>query len=162
MTKLRTLLPALFCAAALPLPAAPIELGLEPYGTVAWTGLDGQAVTGAGATLSAAITRGFSLTLSGESDNAQHSLVDRGVLGLRYSAAFGKRVTGDLGLGLGYDFERRGAFARIPIGLNFYAVKTKNADLGLRVAYALDVSGSAKRGTSDGRAFAGPVFNFRF
>lgn len=154
---------ALLCATApARLPAADVNLGLETYGTVAWTGLDGRAVTGAGATLNAGITKNFSLTLSGESDNTAHSSVDRGVAGLRYTAHFGPRVSGDLGLGLGYDFEGRSVFARIPMGVNFYAWKSKNADLGLRVAYALDVSGSAKRGTSDGRAFAGPVFNLRF
>lgn len=141
---------------------AVLAIGIEPYGTVSWLGLDGKARTGAGVTETVGITKGLSLTLSEEADNTAHSSIDRGVLGVRYTVPLGARVSLDAGIGLGYDFESRAAFARIPFGGTFYAVKKANFDLGVRAQYALDVSGSAKRGTSDGRAFVGPVFNLRF
>lgn len=141
---------------------ADLSAGLEPYVGLNWQGVDGKARSFAGTTLKADITKNLSLTLSGESENTAHSAVDRGVLGLRYTAPLGKRVSLDAGIGLGYDFEGRNAFARIPFGANLYAVKEKNFDLGLRAQYALDVSGNAKRGTASGSVFVGPVLNLRF
>ncbi len=142
--------------------AEALSVGVETYGTVGWTGINGEPETGLGATLLVGITKNVALTFSGESDDSDHSFVDRAVLGIRYTVPFGTRVTADLGLGLGGDFEREHLFARIPAGLNFYALRTKSVDLGVRASYALDVTGTAQRGTATGRAFLGPVFNFRF
>lgn len=144
---------------------------LEPYGTVSWTGVDGRARLGAGANVVAHITKGFSLWGFGESDNTQHSTIDRAGLGLRYEGNIGKRVKGDAGVAFGYDIEgvstSRGntdqfAFLRLPIGLTVSVLQSKNFDAGLRVAYAFDISGNGKTGTATGRAFLGPVATIKW
>lgn len=139
-----------------------VKFGLEPYGTLAWQGVDGKARTGAGLNLVVPVAKGFAFVPFGESDNTQHSTIDRAGAGVRYIAPITGRLSLDAGLGGAYDFENQAFFARIPFGANFYAVKTDNVELGARLAYGFDISGSGKRGTADGRGFAGIVANFRF
>lgn len=139
-----------------------LAIGLEPYAIRSWTGINGAAETGAGANLTLGITRNLSVVGFGESDNTDGDLVDRFGAGLRYTAAIGKNVSLDAGAAGAYDLDGERFFLRLPLGANLYALKTKNADLGLRVQYAFDIGGDGKNGSATGRLFAGPVINLRF
>lgn len=145
-----------------PAPAAPSQtwlnsVSLEPYGTVSWLGLNGKAVTGAGANVVTDISKNLALFLSLESDNTQHSTADRGVFGLRLESFLTSRVRLDAGLGLGHDFEADSNFLRIPFGLTGYVIDTESYDIGVRAGYAFDITGGHNRGRADGRAFLGLV-----
>ena len=135
---------------------------LEPYGTVGWQGLNGAARYGAGANLVTHITKGFSLWGFGESDNTEHSVVDRGGIGLRYEGNLGKHVKGDAGIAGSYDFERNNAFVRLPVGLTINVIQSKSFEAGLRAAYAFDISGDGKHGSAEGRAFIGPTATLKW
>ncbi len=135
---------------------------LEPYGTVAWQGLNGAARYGAGANVVMHINDSFSLWGFGESDNTEHSVVDRGGIGLRYEGNLGKHVKGDAGIAGGYGFEQNVAFVRLPVGLSLNVLKSKNFEAGLRAAYAFDISGNGKHGAADGRAFIGPTATLKW
>lgn len=135
---------------------------LEPYGTVSWQGLDGKARYGAGANVATHLTKNISLWGFGESDNTEHSVVDRGGIGLRYEAAFGKRIHGDAGIAYAYNFEDNFSFIRLPLGLTADVLQSKYVSLGLRAAYAFDISGNGKHGAADGRAFLGPVATLKW
>ena len=135
---------------------------LEPYGTVAWNGLNGSARYGAGANVVTHITKGFSLCGFGESDNTAHSVIDRGGVGLRYEGHLGKHVKGDAGVAGAYDFEGNQFFVRLPVGLTLNVIESKKFEAGLRAAYAFDISGDGKHGTADGRAFIGPTATLRW
>ena len=144
-----------------PCAAAP-ALGLEPYGLISWTGLNGAAELGAGANLTLAITKNLTLVSFAEADDTKGTLVERFGGGLRYTAWLGSKVSLDAGVAGAYDLTKDNFFLRLPLGATFYAVKTKQIDLALRVAYAFDLDGDGKHGTATGRGFAGPVFNYRF
>lgn len=137
-------------------------IALEPYGTISWTGINGEAELGAGASLVFGITKNLSVVGFGEADNTENTFLDRFGAGLRYTAPLGSRVSLDAGVGGGYDTERQNFFVRLPVGANLYAYKSKNADLGLRVQYAFDIDGNGKHGSATGRLFAGPVLNVKF
>lgn len=142
--------------------AAEFSPGLEPYGILSWTGLNGEAELGAGANLTFGLTKNLALVGFGEADNTEQTFVDRFGLGLRYTAQLGTRVSLDAGVAGAYDLERETFFLRLPLGANFYAYKSKTADVGLRVQYAFDISGDGPNGAATGRLFAGPVVNLRF
>ncbi len=139
-----------------------LRLGLEPYGTISWTGLEGAAELGAGANLTLGLTKNLALVGFGESDNTTGGFIDRFGGGLRYTAALGPRVSLDGGVAGGWDMDRDTFFLRLPLGISFYAIKTANADLGLRLQYAFDLDGDGKQGTATGRGFFGPIANFKF
>lgn len=138
------------------------DIGLEPYGTISWAGIDGQADLGAGANLRLGITKNLSVVGFGESDDYDGLTVERLGAGLRYTANLGNRVSLDAGVGGAYDIANDRAFLRLPLGANLYAVKGKDIDAGLRVQYAFDITSRGHNGTSTGRLFAGPVLNLRF
>lgn len=142
--------------------AEDLTIGLEPYGTISWAGIDGQRELGAGANLTMGITKNLSVVGFGEGDNTDGLLVERIGAGLRYTAALGSKVSLDAGAAGAYDTSTEKTFLRLPLGANLYALKTKNADVGLRVQYAFDIGGDGKNGSATGRLFAGPVFNLRF
>lgn len=153
----------LFSFSPAPLRAADLLApGFEPYGIVSWTGINGASDLGAGANVTFALNKNLSLVTFGESDNLNGGLVDRFGGGLRYTATLGKSVSLDAGVGGAYDFEGQNFFLRLPLGANFYALKSANVDAGLRVQYAFDLDGDGKNGTATGRLFAGPVLNVRF
>jgi hypothetical protein len=165
--KLRLLIPVsclLLCAFA-PLREASADdlaIGLEPYGTISWAGIDGQSELGAGANITLGITKNLSVVGFGEGDNTDGLLVERFGAGLRYTAALGSKVSLDAGVAGAYDTIMEKVFLRLPLGANLYALKTKNADAGLRVQYAFDIGGDGRNGSATGRLFAGPVINLRF
>jgi hypothetical protein len=132
-----------------------IEASLEPYGTVAWAGLNGQSDLGAGAAVVLPLGfRGLSLVGFGEGDNKEGLLVERLGAGLRYTAYIGKVISLDGGVAGGYDLEDPHLFIRLPLGANFTFIRTKNLDVSLRVQYAFDVSGGHG---SSGRQRSGGV-----
>lgn len=135
---------------------------LEPYGTVSWTGLDGKAVLGAGANVAFSLNKNLALVGFGESDNTQHSTIDRAGIGLRYTAYAGTRLSLDGGVAGAYDCEGNSAFLRLPLGATVHLAKTEYFDLGIRAGYAFDISGNGKHGSADGRAFIGPVLTYKF
>jgi len=153
-----------------PAPApAPVEtrtwmnsISLEPYGTVSWLGLNGKAVTGAGATITTDISKSLALFFSAESDNTQHSTADRGVFGIRLESFLTSRVRLDAGAGIGHDFESDNNFLRIPFGLTGYVIDTKSYDIGVRAGYAFDISGGHNTGRADGRAYLGLVGTYKW
>lgn len=153
---------AAFCSAPQAPAADLLSPGLEPYGTVSWTGLNGSPEIGAGANLTFGLTKNLALVSFGESDNTTGGFVDRFGLGLRYTAQLGTRVSLDAGVAGAYDLEAEHFFLRLPLGANLYAYKSANADVGLRVQYAFDISGDGPNGAATGRLFAGPVVNLRF
>jgi len=141
------------------------DVSLEPYGTVSWSGLDGRAVTGAGANVVAHLTGYLSLWGFGESDNTAHAVIDRAGGGLRLEAPVGPRVRLNAGIGLGYDIEGASSanhgtdlsvFCRVPLGASVNLLKSKYVSGDIFVAYAFDVSGNGKAGAAFGRFFAGP------
>jgi hypothetical protein len=139
-----------------------LDIGLEPYAIHSWTGLNGAAETGAGANLVLGITKNLSVVGFGESDNTDGAFVDRFGAGLRYTANLGTKFSLDAGAAGAYDLDGERFFLRLPLGANLYALKTKNADVGLRVQYAFDIGGDGKNGSATGRLVAGPVINLRF
>ncbi len=139
-----------------------LRLGLEPYGLISWTGLNGSAELGAGASLVVGLTKNLAVVGFGEGDNTDGILIERFGGGLRYTAALGPRVSLDAGVAGAYDQTAQTFFLRLPLGASFYALQTKRADLGLRVQYAFDISGDGPNGASTGRLFLGPVLNARF
>jgi hypothetical protein len=153
-------------ANAQPVKETKFAVGLEPYGTVSWTGLDGESDLGAGLAATVGITKNLTLTAFAEGDSTDNpnffDQIARAGAGLRYTAWLGSRVSLDAGVQGAYDIQYEHVFIRLPLGANLYAIKEPNYDLGIRVQYAFDISGSGPNGTSTGRAFAGPVFNLRF
>lgn len=143
-----------------------IAIGLEPYGTIGWTGIDGESELGAGVGSTFGITKNLSLTAFAEGDSLDNprffDQIARAGAGLRYTAWLGTKVSLDGGIQGAYDIHSDSVFIRLPLGANAYAIKEKNYDLGLRLQYAFDISGDGPNGASTGRAFAGPVFNLRF
>lgn len=143
-----------------------LTVGLEPYGTMSWTGLNGESDLGAGLGATVGITKNLSLTAFAEGDSLDNpnflDQIARAGAGLRYTAWLGTRVSLDAGVQGAYDIQHENVFLRLPLGANLYAIKKPNYDLGIRLQYAFDISGSGPNGTSTGRAFAGPVFNLRF
>jgi len=135
---------------------------LEPYGTLSWEGLDGEARLGAGANVLFEVARGFSLWGFGESDNTAHSVVDRSGLGIRYTGSLGKHVRGDAGVALGYGFETQAVFTRVATGLTLVLAQSKSFELAGRAAYAFDIDGDGKHGTATGRAFLGPTLTLKW
>ena len=139
-----------------------LRLGLEPYGTISWAGLNGEAELGAGANVTLGLTKNLSLVGFGEADNTDGTLIERFGGGLRYTASLGARVSLDAGVAGGYDQTGQNFFLRLPLGANFYAIHTRDVDVGVRVAYAFDIDGNGKTGTATGRGFLGPLVNLRF
>lgn len=146
--------------------AAAPAVTLEPYGTISWTGLEGEADLGAGVNLTLGITKNLSIVTFAEGDSTQDpsffDQIDRAGAGLRYTAWLGSRVSLDAGVAGAWDIQNSDFFLRLPLGANLYAVKTKNLSLGLRAQYAFDISGDGPNGTATGRAFIGPTASFRF
>lgn len=142
------------------------SIGLEPYGTISWTGLDGASDLGAGVNALVGISKGLSIVGFAEGDSLDDpnfiDQIDRAGAGLRYTIELNKRLTLDAGVAGAWDIQNSAFFLRLPLGATAYAIKEKNYDVGLRLQYAFDISGSGPNGTSTGRAFAGPVFNLRF
>lgn len=153
---------AAFCSTPQAPAADLLTPGFEPYGIVSWTGINGHPDLGAGANLTLGLTKNLTLVTFGESDNVTGGFVDRFGAGLRYTATLGSRVSLDGGVAGAYDLEGEHFFLRLPLGANLYAYKSANADVGLRVQYAFDISGNGKNGAATGRLFAGPVVNLRF
>lgn len=147
-------------------PAFSASVGLEPYGTMAWTGLEGESDLGAGVSAVIGISKGLSIVAFAEGDSLDDpnffDQIDRAGAGLRYTIELNKRLTLDAGVAGAWDIQNSSFFLRLPLGATAYAIKEKNYDVGLRVQYAFDISGSGPNGTSTGRAFVGPVCNFRF
>ena len=145
---------------------ADLSVCLEPYGTISWTGLDGEADLGAGVNAVIGITKGLSVVAFAEGDSLDDpnfiDQIDRAGAGLRYTIELNKRLTLDAGVAGAWDIQNSAFFIRLPLGATAYAIKEKNYDVGLRLQYAFDISGNGPNGTSAGRAFAGPVFNLRF
>lgn len=143
-----------------------LAIGLEPYGSMSWRALDGKPDLGAGLGLNVPITKNLSLTVFGEGDSTKDpsfiDQIDRAGAGVRYTAWLGSRVSLDGGIQGAYDIQNSSVFLRLPLGASAYAIKKENFDLGLRLQYAFDISGSGPNGTSTGRAFVGPVFNLKF
>lgn len=146
--------------------AGTLAVGLEPYGTISWTGLEGSPELGAGLGATVGITKDLSITAFAEGDSLDDpnffDQIDRAGAGLRYTAWLGSKVSLDGGVEGAWDIQNSVFFLRLPLGANLYALKTKNVDLGLRAQYAFDISGHGPNGTATGRAFAGPVLNLRF
>ena len=119
-TKLALLLTALTSALSL-LPSKAAEgpaLTLEPYGTISWAGINGEAELGAGANLSLAITKNLSVVSFAEADNTDGLFVERLGAGLRYTAWLGTKVSLDGGVAGGYDLVDPHFFLRLPLGAN--------------------------------------------
>ena len=135
---------------------------LEPYGTVAWRGIVNKGILGAGANIAFSLNKNLALIGFGESDNTQHSTIDRAGIGIRYTAYASKKLSLDGGVNGAYDLEGKFSFIRLPLGVTFHLVHTEYLDIGLRGAYAFDISGNGKHGTADGRAFIGPVATLQF
>jgi len=138
------------------------DVSIEPYATVAWEGINGEGTGGAGANVVTHINKTFSLWGFGESDDTEHSFIDRFGGGIRAEAKLGKRIRFDAGIGGGYDSEREAAFIRIPFGITAYVVQSKHVDLGPRLSYAFDISPSGTHGSVDGRLFGGVVCDIKF
>lgn len=142
--------------------APALTLGLEPYMSISWTGLDGAADIGGGANGVVGITKNLSAVGFVEADDLDATLVERFGGGLRYTAWLGHNVSLDAGGGVGHDLINDNTFIRLPLGANLYAVRTDNAALGFRLQYAFDISGGAKQGTATGRGFAGIIGSVSF
>jgi hypothetical protein len=154
---------SLILLAALNVSAAPtLTLGLEPYASISWTGLDGESEIGGGVNGVVGITKNLSVVGFAEADDLDNTLVERFGAGLRYTAWLGSNVSLDAGGSVGHDLFNDVTFIRLPLGANLYAIKTKNANLGLRVSYAFDISGGTKHGVATGRGFAGVVAGLSF
>lgn len=163
--------PARVAAAPAPAPIAapPIEaeptktaIGLEPYGIISWTGLNGSSELGAGANLTFGITKNLTLVGFGEADNVHDEFIERFGGGLRYTAWLGKRVSLDATVAGGYDVTDPHFFVRLQPGVNFHIYQSDSVDLGVRGAYGFDIDGNGKDGTATGRGFFGPVLNAKF
>jgi hypothetical protein len=141
-------------------------IGLEPYGTLSWTGLEGEADLGAGLAATLGITKNLSIVAFAEGDTTSDpnffDQIDRAGAGLRYTAPLGKHFSLDAGVAGAWNIENSAFFLRLPLGANLYAVRTKDVTLGLRAQYAFDISGSGANGTAAGRAFVGPVLTYSF
>lgn len=143
-----------------------LAIGLEPYGTISWQGINGESDLGAGVSLVAGVTKNLSIVVFAEGDSVQGGNffddIARSGAGLRYTAWLGSRISLDGGVAGAYDIHNENFFLRLPLGASAFVIKEKNYDLGIRLQYAFDISGDGPNGSSTGRAFAGPVFNLRF
>ena len=165
-----------------------LEVALEPYGTMSWTGINGDSEIGAGAAIVFPVgPRGLSLVAFGEGDHEDGRLVERLGAGLRYTAYLGKYVSLDGGIAGAYNLEDPHLFLRLPLGANFTVVRSKNLDVSFRVQYAFDISGNETSGSRNrsskgcddkeakaekssnfndgvatGRLFIGPVATLKF
>jgi hypothetical protein len=141
-------------------------IGLEPYGTIHWRGIDGESDLGAGVGATIGITKNLSLTAFSEGDSTSDpnflDQIVRAGAGLRYTAWLGSRVSLDGGVQGAWDIENAAFFVRLPLGANIYAVKTENFAIGVRAQYAFDISGKGPNGTARGIASVGPFFSYSF
>jgi hypothetical protein len=153
------------CAHAAEAKSGP-SVGLEPYGTINWRGLNGEADLGAGVNLSLEISKGLSLVAFAEGDSTKDpnffDQIDRAGAGLRYTVWLGKRASLDGGVAGAYDIANENFFLRLPLGASLYAIKTEKLSAGLRAQYAFDISGNGKTGTASGIASVGPFVDFSF
>ena len=142
---------------------SPTAISLEPYMLINWTGINGKSDIGSGFNAVFGLSPNLSIVGFAEANDSKDVLVERFGAGLRYTAYLNQRLSLDGGVAGAYDLERDHVFLRLPLGGNFYIVKKNNFDLGARLQYAFDISGSGKRGqgTADGSAFLGLVLNVR-
>lgn len=175
MNKINSLIAIIALAFALPAFSAEkvaekekpsLAVGLEPYGTINWRGVNGEADLGAGLGATLGITKNLSITAFAEGDSTQDpnffDQIDRAGAGLRYTIPLGTRVTLDAGAAGAYDIHNENFFLRLPLGASLYVIKEKSFSAGVRIQYAFDISGNGKNGTANAIGSAGPFLTLSF